>query len=141
VSAEADFIKRWHLEGCKLTSYPDPNGVWTIGYGHTMGVFPGATCTQAQAEAWLEGDAQEATQALLYESPGPFAPGAQLALTDFVFNLGVGHYRTSTLKTYVDREDWPSVKTELLKWDHCGGQVLGGLLLRRQAEADLIEAA
>jgi lysozyme len=49
-------IKRW--EGCKLQSYKDSAGVWTIGYGRTTAtglgpVGPGMTITQAQAESDL----------------------------------------------------------------------------------------
>ena len=29
------------FEGCKLSAYQDPVGVWTIGFGHTSGVQPG----------------------------------------------------------------------------------------------------
>jgi lysozyme len=128
------------FEGCKLEAYQDVRGIWTIGYGHTAGVYPGQTCTQSQADAWLDSDLAEASYELLQVSPGPFAPGAQDAITDFVFNLGIGNYRTSTLRQYVDGENWPAVKTELLKWDHSGGQVIAGLLRRREAESDMIEA-
>lgn len=49
-------IKRW--EGCKLESYQDSAGVWTIGYGRTTAtglgpVGPGMKITQAQAESDL----------------------------------------------------------------------------------------
>ena len=27
------------FEGCRLTAYKCPAGVWTIGYGHTLGVL------------------------------------------------------------------------------------------------------
>jgi lysozyme len=131
-----DIIKSF--EGCRLAAYQDVRGIWTIGYGHIRGVYPGLTCTQAQADQWLDEDIREARSELLDCSPGPFAPGALDALISFVFNLGVGNYRSSTLRQFVDNQDWPSVKRELLKWDHSGGQVIAGLLRRRQAESDLI---
>lgn len=126
------------FEGCKLVAYQDVRGIWTIGWGHTQGVHLGQTCTQAQADAWLESDLKEAAYELLQYSPGPFAPGAQDALTSFVFNLGIGNYRSSTLREYVDSQNWAAVKTELLKWTHSGGLVIAGLARRRQAESDLI---
>lgn len=128
------------FEGCRLLAYQDVRGVWTIAYGHTYGVTPGMVCTQEQADAWLILDLQIAKSDLLGVSPGPYAPGAMEALTDFVFNLGIGNYTGSTLRKYVDAQNWPAVKTELLKWDHSGGQVIAGLLRRREAEAALIEA-
>ena len=135
----ADIVRSF--EGCRLTAYRDVRGIWTIGWGHTKGVYPGMTCTQAQADKWLEEDLEEAHRDLLTCSAGPFAPGAEDALISFVFNLGIGRYRGSTLRQHVNAQDWAAVKTELLKWDHSGGQVIAGLLRRRQAEADLIGLA
>ena len=42
-------------EGCRLESYRDTVGVWTIGYGHAH-VEPGLCWTQAKAEAQLRAD-------------------------------------------------------------------------------------
>ncbi len=135
----ADLIKSF--EGCKLIGYPDIKGVPTIGWGHTgPEVYVGLLWTQWQADNALDHDVAEAALLLHRYSPGPFAPGALDALTDFVFNEGVGHYRTSTLMTYVNAREWSAVKTELLKWEYAGGQPIAGLERRRQAEADLIAA-
>lgn len=38
-------------EGCRLEAYLCPSNVWTIGWGHTKGVYKGQTITQAQADA------------------------------------------------------------------------------------------
>ena len=44
------------FEGCRLTAYKCPAGVWTIGYGHTAGVKQGMTITQEQADNYLKSD-------------------------------------------------------------------------------------
>ena len=44
------------FEGCRLSAYLCPAGVWTIGYGHTAGVNKGQLITQAQAEEYLKSD-------------------------------------------------------------------------------------
>lgn len=44
------------FEGCRLTAYKCPAGVWTIGYGHTLGVKEGQRITQAQADGLLVED-------------------------------------------------------------------------------------
>jgi lysozyme len=93
--------------------------------------------SQAQADDALEHDIMAASTLLGMYSPG-VAGGALDALTDFVFNIGIGNYRTSTLCKLVNAQDWPNVKTELLRWDHSNGTVVAGLLRRRQAEAELI---
>lgn len=130
------------FEGCKLVGYRDLAGVPTIGFGHTgPEVYIGMVWTQAQADEALVHDLAEAALLLQRYSPGPFAPGAQDALTDFVFNEGSGHYRTSTLMTYVNAQNWAAVKAELLKWEYAGGHAIAGLERRRQAEAALIGVA
>lgn len=131
------------FEGCKLAAYQDIAGVWTIGYGHTgKDVHAGLTWTAEKAEDELMHDLSCAGLLLGAYSPNVVAmPGAADALTDFIFNLGIGHYRTSTLCTYANAGNWAGVKTELLKWDHSNGRVVNGLLARRTAEAALIEDA
>ena len=45
-----DLIKSY--EGCRLTAYVCPGGVWTIGWGHTGNdVYEGQVITQAEADA------------------------------------------------------------------------------------------
>jgi lysozyme len=47
------------FEGCELTAYQCSASVWTIGYGHTSGVEEGDTCTQDEAESFLQDDLEE----------------------------------------------------------------------------------
>ncbi len=44
------------FEGCELTAYVCPSGIYTIGYGHTGDVLPGQTITQAEADKLLRDD-------------------------------------------------------------------------------------
>src|SRR5438270_11416483 len=44
------------FEGLRLDAYRDPVGIWTIGYGHTLGVQPGMTLTEPQATDFLRQD-------------------------------------------------------------------------------------
>ena len=129
------------FEGCKLQAYLDTLAnppVWTIGYGHVgKDVYEGLTWTQEQADDALLHDVN-ASRALLEMYSPNLANGALDALTDFVYNLGIGNYRTSTLCKCVNAQNWPAVKVELLKWTHSNGKVVPGLLARREAEAALI---
>lgn len=133
----ADLIKSF--ENCVLTAYWDDIGaVWTIGWGHTgKDVYPGLVWTHEQADEALEHDVMAASALLAIYSPGLIG-GDLTALTDFVFNIGIGNYRTSTLCKYVNVEDWPNAKAQILLWDHSNGIVVPGLLRRREAEAALI---
>lgn len=126
------------FEGCQLTAYQDIAGVWTIGYGHTgKDVYSGLVWIQQQADEALDHDIQAAQTLLLMYSPAVMG-NALYALTDFVFNLGIGNYRTSTLCKCVNSQDWTGAKAQLLTWDHSNGKVVPGLLRRRQAEAALL---
>ena len=50
-------IKRF--EGFRGTAYKCPAGVWTIGYGHTVGVKRGDKMTEGEAERQLRRDLAE----------------------------------------------------------------------------------
>jgi lysozyme len=135
MSAE-DLVKEF--EGCRLTAYKDIAGVWTIGYGHTgKDVYEGLVWTQQQADDAIEHDLAAAAALLAMYSPG-LTDGPLAALTDFVFNLGIGNYRTSNLCKCVNAQAWQAAKAQLLLWDHSNGQVVPGLLRRREAEAELL---
>lgn len=135
----ADLIKGF--ESCKLTAYWDPYGkCWTIGWGHTgKEVHEGLVWTQPEADDALEHDILAADLLVNAYSPG-LAGGVLEAITDFVFNIGIGHYRTSTLCKLVNAASWPAAKLEIVKWDHSNGTVVPGLLRRREAEAALLPA-
>ncbi len=124
-------------EGCRLQSYPDSGGVWTIGYGHTRGVVQGMTCTQAQAEGWMVMDADAAATAVLKLVQVPLNQGQLDALTDFVFNLGSGALRHSELLTYINQGNMAAAAGEFGRWVHDAGVVLPGLVVRREAERKL----
>lgn len=129
------------FESCVLTAYLDALAnppVWTIGWGHTgKDVHEGLTWTQEQADEAQAHDVLAAVALLDIYSPG-LSGGPLEALTDFVFNLGIGKYRTSTLCKYVNAQDWPNARLEIVKWDHSNGKVVPGLLRRRETEAALI---
>ena len=129
-------------EGCELTAYKCPAGIWTIGYGQTKGIKEGMVWTQQQADEDLLETAWEVlNQALNASSVLKKATSQrQAAIADFIYNLGIGNYNSSTLKKYVDKENWASAYTEIKKWNKAGGKVLKGLTIRREREASLLLA-
>ena len=61
-------------EGLVLYAYPDPGTggePWTIGYGHTKGVLPGMSISEAQAEAFLREDLEGFERAVASLLPIP----------------------------------------------------------------------
>ena len=123
-----------NFEGCKLEAYQDSGGVWTIGYGHIEGVYEGMTCTQEQADTWLAEEMQDATNAVNRLVKVQLNQEEFDALVDFVYNLGAGNFASSTLLKLLNEGSISAAANEFVKWDHCGGVVVQGLLNRRLAE-------
>ena len=124
------------FEGCRLEAYQDQIGQWTIEYGHTEGVYPGMSITQLQAEQFLLGDIQHAVNCVNTLVKVPLTQGEFDAMVDFAFNLGVGAFGGSTLLKLVNQGNFADAANEFDKWDHAGGQIVAGLLRRRQAETE-----
>ena len=124
-------------EGCKLTAYQDSVGVWTIGYGHTKGVHAGMVCTQAEADQWLQDDLQAVYAALHDLVEVPLSQGQFDALCSFVFNLGAGSLRNSTMLNLLNQGKYGAAQQQFARWNHAGGQVLAGLTKRREGEAEM----
>ena len=128
-------------EGCKLTSYQCPAGVWTVGYGYTgTDIKKGLCWTQAKADECLLVTAMSVLDRAVKYSPILATANIEklAAIADFIYNLGVGNYAKSTLKKQVDAGNWLAASSEIKKWDKAGGKVLKGLTIRRNKEADLI---
>ena len=135
-SSELLLNKIIDFEGCKLTAYKCPAGVWTIGVGHTKGVKQGQTITKAQAMSLLKGDLLPCENYVnnlgVCKTQGEFD-----ALVDFTFNLGTAALGRSTLLKYI-RAKKPEqyIREEFAKWVNSKGMRLKGLVIRRQWEAD-----
>ena len=128
------------FEGCRLLAYLCPAGIWTIGWGSTgKGITKGVRWTQEEADARMESDATVYYLAAVKASPILITRNsAHCAVADFVYNLGMGRYNSSTFKKRIDEGEWEDAAHELLKWVHGGGKVLPGLVLRRKEEIRLI---
>jgi lysozyme len=141
-----ELIKKY--EGCHkrqadgtLIAYKCPAGVWTIGWGTTgRYVREGTVWTQEKADERLVKDAQTAIDAALKASPilAKASEYKLAAIADFIYNLGIGNYQSSTLKKRVDAGNWLEASQEIRRWNKAGGKVLAGLTARREDEAKLI---
>ena len=129
------------FEGVRLKAYLDSVDVPTIGYGHTKGVKMGDTCTQEEADAWLVEDCADAEKCVNGAVTVPLTQPEFDSLVSFVFNLGCGNFRKSTLLKKLNESDYDAAALEFRKWDKAGGQTLAGLTRRRLAEARLFESS
>jgi lysozyme len=129
-------IKRF--EGCRLTPYLCPAGVWTCGWGATgPDVIPGKAWSQEYADERLERDALRFYREAKALCPN-LAGNALIAAADFAYNLGTSRLKSSTLRKKLIAEDWDGARRELMKWVYGGGKKLPGLVKRRAAEAALL---
>lgn len=125
------------FEGCVLTAYRCPAGVLTIGYGHTgSDVLAGMTITQAKAEELLRKDLERFE--LHVEKYGETYNWNQNefdALVSFSYNIG----NIDQLTNYGTRSR-EGIANSICLYNKAAGQVLEGLVRRRQAEYDLFVA-
>lgn len=130
-----DLIKR--LESFRSKPYYCAAGVLTIGYGHTRTVFKNLVVTEKQAEELLISDLQIFEKQLNYLYLN-LNQNQYDAIISFIFNLGIGNFRKSTLlkKIKLNPDDL-TIAGEFVKWIKAGGKRLRGLLLRRIAESEL----
>jgi lysozyme len=127
------------FEGCYLEAYLCPAKVWTIGYGHTDNVEKGQTITKEEAERLLIKDLAWAENVVEGALKVPVTAYQFDALVSFVFNVGEGAFRKSTLLRELNKGRYDAVPGQLLRWNKAGKpkRELKGLTRRRLAEAAL----
>lgn len=131
------------FEGFRGRPYRDPVGVWTIGYGETQGV-------NASTGPWTEWYARRRLRQRLDRDYLPpvlataKAAGLVLkqheadALASLVYNLGPGILRKgSTMGDALRSRNRSRIADAFLVYTRAGGQVLPGLVRRRNAERHL----
>ena len=122
------------FEGCRLSSYRCPAGVWTIGYGHTQGVYEGMVITQEQADNMLREDVKYYAAAVdRYNSRFNFNEAEFDSLTSFTYNCGVGSLQAVMSCCNTKQE----IAEECKLYNKGGGIVLAGLVRRREEEYKL----
>ena len=125
------------FEGCRLEAYRDPLGIWTIGYGHTHGVYNGMTISQETAEEYLV-QVIESIEGVMEGIPGckDLSPNRWDAIVSLAYNIGLGNFKKSTLlKKLQKNPDNPTIYQEFLRWNKAKGKKLDDLTRRRQWEA------
>lgn len=130
-----DLIKKY--EGLRLEAYKCPAGVWTIGYGHTKGVYKGMSITKEEAEKLLQQDVS-VFELQVINTVGKLSDCKIDALVSFAYNVGIAAFRNSTLCRKVKaNSDDPAIRNEFMKWIYAGSKKLPGLVKRRAEEAEM----
>ena len=130
------------FEGCRLTSYQDQAGVWTIGYGTTTAaglgpVTKGQCITQEQADEWL------ITSLVKYENTvrgGCTVSPSQNqfdAMVSLCYNIGQPAFLRSSVLRKHNAKDFKGAADSFVLWNKAGGIVNRGLTRRRIFEEAL----
>lgn len=130
------FTTQW--EGLNLHAYQDTGGVWTIGVGHTgPEVVPGLTITHERANELLQLDTASAADCVNKNVTAELEQCEFDALVDFVYNIGCGAFKTSTLLRLLNADDFTNAADQFTVWVYDNGKVIQGLVNRRAAEKAL----
>lgn len=128
-----NLIKKF--EGCRLKAYKDAVGVWTIGYGHTKGVYIGQTISMTQATEYLRQDCANAEKHVnSFNSKYHWTQNEFDALVSFAFNIGSINQLTANGK-----RSKTEISNKFTQYSKAGGRTLKGLLTRRKAEKALFD--
>ncbi len=130
-----DLLTRY--ESFKPKPYDDGTGTLTIGYGHTRSVVMPAKVTEEEARELLREDLEYFNDVLYRQVRVPLNENQFSALVSFVYNVGEGNFRNSTLLKKLNNGNFKAASVEFEKWTKGGGKVLGGLVRRRAAEQQL----
>lgn len=133
--AGLNLIKQF--EGLRLKAYDDGVGVWTIGYGHTLGVKKGDTITEAEATELLKLDVHNSEYAVSKYCRVPLTENEFSALVSFVFNVGATAFKNSTMLRLINQGNKTKAAKQFVRWVYAKGKYLEGLKRRREAERAL----
>lgn len=131
-----------HFEGLRYRAYADPAHGWavpTICYGHTNGVKRGDVATQAQCDAWLREDMEAAMADVASVILVELSPNELAAYGDFVFNVGLPKFRSSTMLRKLNAGDRLGACAELSRWVYAADVRLPGLVNRRAVVRSICE--
>lgn len=128
-----------HFEGYRPFIYKDAVGIPTVGYGHV--VKKGERIPQPllpkDAYALLMQDLNAHANVMSKDIKVPLRQNQYDALASFVFNVGNGKFKTSTVLKQVNAKDHTSVPNQLKRYVYAGGKLLTGLVNRREQESNL----
>ena len=124
-------------EGLSLTAYPDIVGVPTICYGETKNVKLGQTATKEQCDSQLSARLVEFNQGVESCVTRPMRDNERVAFVSLSYNIGVAAFCKSTVVRRFNAGDKTGACDAILMWNRAGGNVVQGLVNRRQKEREI----
>lgn len=139
-------------EGTELKMYKDVSGYPTIGVGHLLTkdeLASGEIMIDGKPVIFLEGITMEQAIDLLGQDlriaersvndnvKVPLNQNQFDALVFFVFNIGTGAFKNSTLLRMLNEGQYDQVPNQMRRWNRSGNRVVNGLVNRREKEIKL----
>ena len=130
-----------YFEGVHTLPYRCPAGYWTVGVGHLISYDDellsswDRTLSDDEINNLLKNDLKKFENGVI-RLLHPKQPNQSEfdALVSFSFNLGLGCFQRSTVRSAFVRGDKKRAGEVLLKYCYAGGRKLKGLIRRRLAE-------
>lgn len=125
------------FEGFREEAYQCEAGKWTIGYGHTKEVKEGDRVNREDAERILKDEIKKYEGAISRNVKAPLTLEQYNVLTSFVYNIGIGAFKESTLLKKLNNRDYQGAGNEFDRWIKANGKVSKGLVRRRAREKEM----
>ncbi len=125
------------FEGRELRAYRDIVGVWTICDGDTQGVRPGQVATPAECDSRLAARVAQSEREIRPCLPADLPDPTRAAFISAAYNIGSGAFCGSSMARRARAGDLRGACEALRLWNKAGGQVVRGLVRRREAERAL----
>lgn len=126
------------FEGYSGTPYYDVVGVPTNCWGHTgKDIIMTKTYTYAECKAILDKDLAIVASQVNPVIKVPVPEATLGAIYSFVYNVGIGNFRTSTMLRLINQGDIAGACQQLMRWTYAGGKQWKGLMTRREVEREV----
>lgn len=141
------YLSSANMEGRKNKKYKDSANKWTIGVGHLIKPnekdLLDKTLTEEEIDSLLQKDLAEAVETVNEKVTVPLTQYEFDALVMFVFNIGVTGFTGSSVRTYLNQNNFLQATDMMLKWHHItvDGKLVDcpGLVNRRLKEIKLLK--
>ena len=130
------FIAKY--EGLILGTYLDPVGILTSCFGHTGSELKlNQKFTEDQCLKTLAKDLEKHNKEMMKHIKVSLSDEEHAAYLSFVYNVGVGNFKSSTLLKNLNTNKREEACNQLTRWVFAKGKKLKGLVARRGEERKL----
>lgn len=118
-------------------------GIKTVGYGHVILPFENFDngVDMKTANMLFANDVNIASEYVINAVKVELKQSQFDALVSFVFNVGGGAFKKSTMLKYLNAGDYDNAANQFLRWVYQSGVVKNGLYKRRAAEMQIFKFA